>query len=107
MKLFYWSVFPFSGVISLCRYAGNNQEAGVGYPVYQGEPHKREKGYAWQTMLVQASSLRDAQTANTSSHASPKCNICTLNCTLEETAVFNFLREQPKATQKEIATHIG
>ena len=36
-----------------------------------------------------------------------KCNICTLNCTLEEIAVLNFLREQPKATQKEIAAHIG
>lgn len=29
-----------------------------------------------------------------------KCKICTLNCTLEEIAVL-------KATQKEIATHIG
>ena len=36
-----------------------------------------------------------------------KCKICTLNCTLEEIAVLNFLQEQPKATQKEIATHIG
>ncbi|MDD2214979.1 MAG: Fic family protein [Bacteroidales bacterium] len=36
-----------------------------------------------------------------------KCNICTLSCTLEEIAVLNFLREQPKATQKEIAAHIG
>ena len=32
---------------------------------------------------------------------------CTLSCTLEEIAVLNFLREQPKATQKEIAAHIG
>ena len=36
-----------------------------------------------------------------------KCKFCTLNCTLEEIAVLNFLQEQPKATQKEIATHIG
>ena len=36
-----------------------------------------------------------------------KCKICTLNCTLEEIAVMNFLQERPKATQKEIATHIG
>lgn len=28
-------------------------------------------------------------------------------CTLEEIAVLNFLQERPKATQKEIATHIG
>ena len=32
-----------------------------------------------------------------------KCKICTL----EEIAVMNFLQERPKATQKEIATHIG
>ena len=30
-----------------------------------------------------------------------------MNFTLEEIAVLNFLQEQPKATQKEIATHIG
>lgn len=36
-----------------------------------------------------------------------KCNICTLNCTLEEIAVLNYLRERPNATQKEIAAHIG
>lgn len=30
-----------------------------------------------------------------------------MDCTLEETAVLNYLREQPKATQKEIAAHIG
>lgn len=59
------------------------------------------------TMLVQESSLQGIQSANTSSVAAPKCNICTLNCTLEEMAVLNFLREQPKATQKEIAVHIG
>lgn len=45
--------------------------------------------------------------ANTAKQNSLKCNICTLNCTLEEIAVLNFLREQPKATQKEIAAHIG
>lgn len=59
------------------------------------------------TMLVQKSSTQDIQSANLSSKAAPKCNICTLNCTLEEIAVLNFLRERPKATQKEIAAHIG
>lgn len=59
------------------------------------------------TMLVQESSAQDIQSANQSSSAAPKCKICTLNCTLEEIAVLNFLREQPKATQKEIAAHIG
>ena len=58
-------------------------------------------------MLVQESSVQGVQSANTTKEISPKCNICTLNCTLEEMAVLNFLREQPKATQKEIAAHIG
>ena len=58
-------------------------------------------------MLVQELSAQDIQSANTTKETSPKCNICTLNCTLEEIAVLNFLREQPKATQKEIAVHIG
>ena len=31
----------------------------------------------------------------------------TLDCTLEEVAVLNFLRENPTATQKIIALHIG
>ena len=143
--------------------------------IRQGEPRKREKGYAWQTaiglqavddlkpseyliqtarqhiegdnalaranynnlskgiystteyieaffrnlilsehnelknraMLVQDSSAQGIQSANTTKEAALKCNICTLNCTLEEIAVLNFLREQPKATQKEIAAHIG
>ena len=58
-------------------------------------------------MLVQESSVQGVQSANTTKKDSLKCNICTLNCTLEEMAVLNFLREQPKATQKEIAAHIG
>ena len=58
-------------------------------------------------MLVQESSVQGVQSANTTKGISPKCNICTLSCTLEEIAVLNFLREQPKATQKEIAAHIG
>ena len=35
-----------------------------------------------------------------------KCKICTLNCTLEELAVLNYLHENPHATQKELARHI-
>ena len=45
------------------------------------------------TMLIKESSEQDVQSANTSNE-----NII---------AVLNFLREQPKATQKEIAVHIG
>ena len=58
-------------------------------------------------MLVQESSMQGVQSASISSEVAPKCKICTLNCTLEEIAVLNFLRELPKATQKEIAAHIG
>ena len=58
-------------------------------------------------MLIQESSPQERQSANATNEMPPKCNICTLNCTLEEIAVLNFLREQPKATQKEIAAHIG
>ena len=35
-----------------------------------------------------------------------KCKYCTLNCTLEEMAVLRFLKENPKATQEQIANHI-
>ena len=37
----------------------------------------------------------------------PKCKNCTLDCTLEEIAVLNYIKEKPNATQKEIAQHIG
>ena len=37
----------------------------------------------------------------------PKCKNCALDCTLEEIAVLNYLKEKPNATQKEIAQHIG
>jgi predicted HTH transcriptional regulator len=30
-----------------------------------------------------------------------------LECTLEEEAVFQYIKENPRATQKEIAAHIG
>ena len=37
----------------------------------------------------------------------PKGKICTLNCTLEEMAVLQYLQQYPTATQKVIANHIG
>ena len=37
----------------------------------------------------------------------PKCKNGTLDCTFEEIAVLNYLKEKPNATQKEIAQHIG
>ncbi len=36
-----------------------------------------------------------------------KCNNCTLNCTLEESALLQFLKENPKATQEMIAKTIN
>lgn len=36
-----------------------------------------------------------------------KSRICTLNCTLEETAVLNYLKTTPNATQQQIAEAIG
>lgn len=59
------------------------------------------------SMLVQVSSVQNIQSATEPRDNVSKCNICTLDCTLEEAAVLNYLREQPKATQKEIAAHIG
>ena len=59
------------------------------------------------TMLVGKSSAQNTRNTATSKAEDSKCNICTLNCTLEEIAVLNYLREQPKATQKEIAAHVG
>ena len=59
------------------------------------------------TMLVQNTPTQEVQSANIPEETASKCKICTLNCTLEEIAVLNFLQERPKATQKEIAAHIG
>ena len=36
----------------------------------------------------------------------PKSNICTLDCTLEELFILEFLKSNSKATQKDIAAHI-
>lgn len=59
------------------------------------------------TMLVVESSAQQVQSATGPRDGISKCNICTLNCTLEEIAVLNYLQERPHATQKEIAVHIG
>ena len=58
-------------------------------------------------MLVGDTPVQNVQSASASDPITQKCNICTLDCTLEEMAVLSFLRERPKATQKEIAAHIG
>ena len=48
----------------------------------------------------------DFQSAKTAENEIPKSKFCTLNCTLEEHFVLEFLKDNPKATQKEIALHI-
>lgn len=59
-------------------------------------------------MLVQSPFAQETtQSAKVQQEMVSKCKICTLNCTLEELAVLNYLREQPHATQKAIAVHIG
>ena len=93
--------------------------------IRQSEPHKQKKGYARQTAiglqvvdgLKTSDYLRKNELRNRYLHVSaesqsaaenaPKCNICTLNCTLEELSLLNFIKEKPNATQKEIAAHIG
>ena len=45
-------------------------------------------------------------TAQSATEDSPKSNICTLNYTLEETAVLRCIETNPKMTQKEMASTI-
>ena len=37
----------------------------------------------------------------------PKCNNCTLDCTLEELAVLRVIAANPSITQKDLAAEIG
>jgi len=48
----------------------------------------------------------DFQSAKTAENKISKSKFCTLNCTLEEHFVLEFLKDNPKATQKEIAKYI-
>lgn len=59
------------------------------------------------SMLIGGEAVALIQSANTNEQEFSKCNICTLDCTLEEMAVLKYLKENPRATQKEIAKHIG
>jgi fido (protein-threonine AMPylation protein) len=49
---------------------------------------------------------RESQSANSEQSSGAKSNICTLDCTLEELAALEFLKDHPMATQKEIAGQI-
>ena len=57
-------------------------------------------------MLVDLKNETDFQSAKTEGNEISKSNICTMNCTLEEHFVLEFLKNNPKATQKGIAAHI-
>jgi len=48
----------------------------------------------------------DVQSAKIAEPKVSKSKICTLNCTLEERFVLEFLKDNPKATQKEIAAYV-
>ena len=72
----------------------------------QSDPHKCEKGYTWQTAIgLQAvDDLKNrhlhmwVESQSVTEDAS-KCNTCTLNCTLEELALLNFVKEKPNAAE--------
>jgi len=57
-------------------------------------------------LLVDWKNEQNFQSAKNEENKILKSNICTLNCTLEEHFVLEFLKNNPKATQKEIAVHI-
>ncbi|HEY5593298.1 MAG TPA: Fic family protein [Paludibacter sp.] len=50
--------------------------------------------------------LVNFQSAQNIANNAPKSKSCTLDCTLEERFVLDFLKTNPKATQKEIAINI-
>lgn len=58
-------------------------------------------------LQIRESKHDETQSAICHNSDAPKCNIGTLNCTLEEMAVLKYLQDKPGATQKEIAAHIG
>nr|MBP7472936.1 Fic family protein [Prevotella sp.] len=58
-------------------------------------------------LLVSNQQTSTIQSARNMEDETPKCNICTLKCTLEELAVWKYLKDNPRATQKEVAASIG
>jgi len=67
--------------------------------IRQGEPDKKEKGKNWKSEI-------ETQSAKITQNEVSKSKNCTFNCTLEEHFVLEFLKDNPRATQKEIAAHI-
>ena len=58
-------------------------------------------------MLIGDEHDAEIQRANSQEDNEAKCKFCTLDCTLEETVVLQHIKENPRATQKEIASSIG
>ena len=48
-----------------------------------------------------------AKSIQSAATPAPKCNYCTLNCTLDELAVLQQMKKNPKITQKALAQAIG
>lgn len=65
------------------------------------------ESYTLSNREIKASLSVSQRTAQSAKHDTPKCKICTLNCTLEEIAVLNVIKSNPKTTQKSIAATIG
>lgn len=59
------------------------------------------------SMLIGSELETKTQSASPQEETDSKCKICTLNCTLEEAAVLQYIKENPRVTQKEIAAYIG
>lgn len=57
-------------------------------------------------LLIEVDTDNKIQSAKEQDDMISKSNICTLNCTLDEHFVLDYLKSNPKATQKEIAVHI-
>ncbi|MCL2246627.1 MAG: Fic family protein [Lentimicrobiaceae bacterium] len=57
-------------------------------------------------LLLKWKSEQNFQSAKNEENEISKSNLCTLNCTLKEHFVLEFLKDNPKATQTEIAAHI-
>lgn len=68
-----------------------------------GEQHELKNRY----LLIGEKEENRVESVISANSDDSKCNICTLNCTLEEMAVLKILREKPNTTQKEIAAQIG
>ena len=61
----------------------------------------------YKVILVSKQQTSTTQSARNMEDEVSKCNICTLNCTLEELSVWKYLKDNPRATQKEVAASIG